>query len=166
MRIGLSRYTSDPPREKGFQRLSSLYITHYKLYAIQSLSNSLSLSLSLSLSIYLYQTIRSCATWFLIYVVICIVRGFGLDKMKDVFFFAREIGVVENLARVLPDKKVWNKVQKLVNNAYDVIKRIHVENIGIKRVRKMSGIKYCNDIRVTNSIHLVERSISLNALST
>ena len=53
MRIGLSRYTSDPPREKGFQRLSSLYITHYKLYAIQSLSNSLSLSLSLSLSIYL-----------------------------------------------------------------------------------------------------------------
>ena len=49
MRIGLSRYTSDPPREKGFQRLSSLYITHYKLYAIQSLSNSLSLSLSLSI---------------------------------------------------------------------------------------------------------------------
>lgn len=92
----------------------------------------------------LYQTIRSCATWFLIYVVICIVRGFWLDKMKDVFFFAREIGVVENLARVLPDKKVWNKVQKLVNNACDVLKRIYVENTRIKRVRKMSGTKYCN----------------------
>lgn len=138
VKIGLSRYTTDPPREKGFQRLSFLYITHYTLYTTQSLSNSLSLYL------YLYQTIQSCATWFLIYVVICIVRGFWLDKMKDIFFFAREIGVVENLARVLPDKKVWNNVQKLVNNACDVFKRIHVENTRIKRVRKMSRTKYCN----------------------
>lgn len=129
VKIGLSRYTS------------FLYITHYTLYTTQSLSNSLSLSLYLYL--YLYQTIQSCATWFLIYVVICTVRGFWLDKMKD-FFFSREIGIVENLARVLPDKKVWNKVQKLVNNAFDVLKRIHVENIRIKRVRKMSGTKYCN----------------------
>ena len=105
---------------------------------------------------------------FLIYVVIRAVRGFWLNKMEDVRF-SREIGVVENLARVLPDKKVWDKSQKLVNNPYDVLKRIDAENTRVTRVRKTFGRKYYNRsrrIRVLNSMHLARKTVSLNILFT
>lgn len=85
--------------------------------------------------------------------------------MEDVRF-SREIGVVENLARVLLDKKVWDKSQKRVNNPYDVHKRTDAENTRVTRVRKTFRRKYYNRsrrIRVLNSMHLARKTVSLNA---